>query len=269
MNSRKYIVAAAYIVVATALCAVLVDIDELRDSWFSRESVGIDDGEYVYETIEKDLAHPYHSGEGDKGSSRLSRADQALLLTLSVDTADALPEEPKGEMVSSTTSSLLGAKDWSAWRLATNSVDEQKELASESDRLKEVARQLGRLPTSAQPETKPPLSRAVNSTEVLEVLANMEATLRAAWSDVSRIDEFNVAGAFDDLSKKLHAAGVPDPEGSLEEDIETAKDVSDREGSFRMSCDLERVLRKSFRSIAYETRRPPRIVAFHLPRRCG
>ena len=249
MNSRKCNVAAAYIVVATALCAVLVDIDELRDSWFSRESVGVNDGEYVYETIEKDLAHPYHSGEGDKGSSRLSRADEALLLTLSVDTADALPEEPKGEMVSSTTSSLLGAKDWSAWRLATNSVDEQKESASESDRLKEVARQLGRLPTSAQPETKPPLSRAVNSTEVLEVLANMEATLRAAWSDVSRIDEFKVAGAFDDLSKKLHAAGVPDPEGSSEEDIETAKDVSDREGSFRMSCDLERVLRKVVQSL--------------------
>ena len=187
-------------------CAVLVDIDELRDSWFSRESVGVNDGEYAYETIEKDLAHPYHSGEGDKGSSRLSRADEALLLTLSVDTADALPEEPKGEMVSSTTSPLLGAKDWSAWRLATNSVDEQKESASESDRLKEVARQLGRLPTSAQPETKPHcLARKQHRSP--QVLANMEATLRAAWSDVSRIDEFKVAGAFDDLSKKLHAAG--------------------------------------------------------------
>ncbi len=227
---------------------MLVDIDELRDSWFSRESVVVDDGEYVYETIEKDLAHPYHSGEGDEGSSRLSRADQASLLTLSVDTADALPEEPKGEVVLSTTS-LLGAKDWSAWRLATNSVYEQKELESESDKLKEVARQLGRLPTSAQPETKPPLSRAVNSTEVLEVIDNMEATLRAAWSDVSRVDEFKVAGAFDDLRKKLHASGVPDPEGSSEEDIETAKDVSDREGSFRMSCDVERVLRKVVQSL--------------------
>ena len=30
MNSRKCNVAAAYIVVATALCAVLVDIDELE-----------------------------------------------------------------------------------------------------------------------------------------------------------------------------------------------------------------------------------------------
>ena len=75
MNSRKYVVATAYIVVAAALCAMLVDVDELRDSWFSRESVVVDDGEYVYETIEKDLAHPYHSGEGDEGSSRLSRAD--------------------------------------------------------------------------------------------------------------------------------------------------------------------------------------------------
>ena len=93
-----------------------VDIDELRDSWFSRESVGVNDGEYAHRLLRRTL--PIRITQG-----RATRVHLAYLAPTKpcYSRCQLIPQMPAEEPARDGIANYVAARaDLPAWRLATN-----------------------------------------------------------------------------------------------------------------------------------------------------